>query len=260
MVKPKHHLGQNFLVNVGLIDHVLSKIDLKPHDHVVEIGPGLGVLTQAMAPLIARIDAIELDNDLKKKLAFLKGMEHVSIHWQDALAQPLSSWYLNRPFRLISNLPYQITSPILFECLAAIDSLQDVVLLLQYEVVKRLSASPHTKAYGQLTVLIQAAFEVECLLKVSPGSFRPPPKVDSAFVWLKPKKKRDYPAKELHYIVKKAFLHRRKMLRSSLKSFQHLPLPLRWDDRPEDIGVSQWIDIASVLAALIQKGDAPPID
>ena len=133
-------------------------------------------------------------------------------------------------------------------------------MLLQYEVVKRLSASPHTKAYGQLTVLIQAAFEVECLLKVSPGSFRPPPKVDSAFVWLKPKKKRDYPAKELHYIVKKAFLHRRKMLRSSLKSFQHLPLPLRWDDRPEDIGVSQWIDIASVLAALIQKGDAPPID
>ena len=154
----KHHLGQNFLVNVGLIDHVLSKIDLKPHDHVVEIGPGLGVLTQAMAPLIARLDAIEPDNDLKQKLDFFKGMEHVNIHWQDALAQPLSSWYLNRPFRLISNLPYQITSPILFECLAAIDSLQDVVLLLQYEVVKRLSALSHTKAYGQLTVLIQAAF------------------------------------------------------------------------------------------------------
>ena len=189
MVKPKHHLGQNFLVNVGLIDHVLSKIDLKPHDHVVEIGPGLGVLTQAMAPLIARLDAIELDNDLKQKLDFFKGMEHVNIHWQDALAQPLSSWYLNRPFRLISNLPYQITSPILFECLAAIDSLQDVVLLLQYEVVKRLSASPHTKAYGQLTVLIQAAFEVECLLKVSPGSFRPPLKWTVHLCGSSPKRK-----------------------------------------------------------------------
>lgn len=257
MVKPKHHFGQHFLTDLRLIDDVLNQVKLASNDHVVEIGPGMGVLTRAMAPHVKRLDAIEIDLDMRSRLEFLKAWKHVRIVWQDALDQPLKTWYQDQPFRLISNLPYQITSPILFECLEAINQLQDVVLLLQQEVVSRLCAEPNTKAYGQLTVLIQAAFDVKELAKAPPSVFNPPPKVASAFVHLVPKGNQAYSKEELSYLVKKAFLHRRKMLRVTLKDVLHLEMPFKGSDRPENVSVSEWIKAAEILHHHIKAGNHP---
>ncbi len=218
--RPRKRFGQHFLHERGIIQRIVAAFDPKPSDHVVEIGPGEGVLTRELAGKVAKLDVVELDRDLIERL-HQSLPESVTIHNADALKFDFCSLAPSHgKLRIIGNLPYNISTPILFHLLDQAHCVGDMLFMLQKEVVDRMAAAPGGKDYGRLSVMLQWGAKVEKLFNVAPGAFRPPPKVDSSIVRLTPYEK---PLVGVHdpqrfaQIVKAAFSQRRKVLRNTLK-------------------------------------------
>jgi 16S rRNA (adenine1518-N6/adenine1519-N6)-dimethyltransferase len=217
---PRKRFGQHFLHDPGILRRIVLAIAPKPGDNVVEIGPGEGALTLPLLRELGRLTAIELDRDLVPRLrAAAEGIGTLEIVNADVLDVDFASLAANGPLRVVGNLPYNISSPILFHCIDSIDAIRDMHFMLQKEVVDRMAAAPGSKVYGRLSVMLQLACRVDPLLAVPPGAFRPPPKVDSAVVRLTPR-----PAGERRFadpallarVVRAAFGQRRKTLANAL--------------------------------------------
>ncbi len=217
--RPRKRFGQNFLHDPGVIDRIVRAIDPWPGQRLVEIGPGLGAITGPLLEAVEQMDAVELDRDLVPKLANRFG-EHLHLHNADALKFDFSQLANGERLRVVGNLPYNISTPLIFRLLEQSDSVQDMHFMLQKEVVDRLSAAPGGGDYGRLSVMVQQRCRVEHLFNVPPGAFHPPPKVDSAIVRLVPYPEPPVPVAEpavFARIVAKAFSQRRKTLRNTLK-------------------------------------------
>ncbi|MEW8141468.1 MAG: 16S rRNA (adenine(1518)-N(6)/adenine(1519)-N(6))-dimethyltransferase RsmA [Candidatus Thiodiazotropha endolucinida] len=219
--RPRKRFGQNFLHDPGIIQRIVQAIDPQPGDNLVEIGPGQGAITTELLSLIGRMQAIELDRDLVGPLAErCASLGELQIHNTDALKFDFTQLAVaERPLRVVGNLPYNISTPLLFHLLDQADQIRDMHFMLQKEVVDRMAAKPGSKTYGRLTVMLQARAEVTSLFNIGPGAFNPPPKVESAFVRLLPLKQSPYQIDDwdrFSRLVSQAFSQRRKTLRNSL--------------------------------------------
>ncbi|MEI7035818.1 16S rRNA (adenine(1518)-N(6)/adenine(1519)-N(6))-dimethyltransferase RsmA [Fulvimonas yonginensis] len=222
--RPKKSFGQHFLHEKRYIERIVGAIAPQADDRVVEIGPGEGALTLPLLAAAGRLTAIELDTDLIPALqARASAVGTLEIIHADVLKVDLTAMArrLGVPrVRLAGNLPYYISSPILFHCVEHAGAIGDMHFMLQKEVVDRMAAEPGSKVYGRLSVMLQLACRVEPLFTVPPGAFRPPPKVDSAVVRLVPlaaHERHGTDPQRLHAIVKAAFAQRRKTLANGLK-------------------------------------------
>ncbi len=216
----KKSLGQHFLHERGVIDKMLLAISPKPGDRFVEIGPGQGALTFPLLDRHGALTAIEFDRDLLEPLtAAAKAHGALTLIHSDVMNVDFTGLAAGEPFRLVGNLPYNLSSPILFHALDHAASIRDMHFMLQKEVVDRMAAAPGSKVYGRLSVMLQAYCTVTSLFKVPPGAFRPPPKVDSAVVRLVPRPPErigiDDP-RRFAEVVRAAFGQRRKTLRNAL--------------------------------------------
>ncbi|SMN16888.1 SSU rRNA (adenine(1518)-N(6)/adenine(1519)-N(6))-dimethyltransferase [uncultured Candidatus Thioglobus sp.] len=214
--KARKRFSQNFLTDQKIIDQIIATIAPKHDDNILEIGPGQGAMTLPLLERVDKLNVIEIDRDLIEILESYS-KPNLVIHEGDALNFDLAQF--NPPIRVIGNLPYNISSPILFHLLDNRDKVIDMTFMLQKEVVERMSASHGSKIYGRLSVMMQAFFEVELIFVVPPESFEPAPKVDSAIVYLVPLKTCKVGNIEIfEQMVKVSFAHRRKTLRNCLKS------------------------------------------
>jgi 16S rRNA (adenine1518-N6/adenine1519-N6)-dimethyltransferase len=249
----RKRFGQNFLVSPGVIRNIVEAIAPQRGDRVVEIGPGLGALTE---PLLARLDhlhVVEIDRDLIARLKDRFPPERLSIHEGDALEFDFEE--IGAPLRIVGNLPYNISTPLLFHLAGYAAQVRDMHFMLQKEVVDRMVADPGTADYGRLSVMLQYRFDMERLFVVPPGAFNPAPKVDSAIVRLIPKPAAALAANDealLEEVVKAAFAQRRKMLRNTLRErlaeadWTALGIdPMR---RAEELAVDDYVRIANRLA------------
>jgi 16S rRNA (adenine1518-N6/adenine1519-N6)-dimethyltransferase len=220
MARPKKHYGQHFLHERGIIERIVAAIAPRPGDRVIEIGPGEGALTLPLLDAAHALTAIELDAELIEPLrAAARARGELTIIHADVLEVDFTALAAGGKLRLAGNLPYYVSSPILFHCLEHARAISDMVFMLQKEVVERMAAAPGNKIYGRLSVMLQLACKVEPLLRVPPGAFRPPPQVDSAVVRLVPHATpldAGVDHATLEAIVRAAFGKRRKTLSNAL--------------------------------------------
>jgi len=249
----RKRFGQNFLVDTGIISAIVSAIDPQRGDTVVEIGPGLGAITE---PLLARLDhlhVVEIDRDLIARLKQQHPPERMTIHEGDALAFDFAS--IGSDLRLVGNLPYNISTPLLFHLAEYVGIVRDMHFMLQKEVVERMVAVPGESDFSRISVMLQYRFHLEWLIDVPPESFEPAPKVQSAVVRLIPKDVSELTAKnqqKLSQLVQTAFSQRRKMLRNTLKGTLSdagfAELGIDPTQRPEDVSVEDYVRIANYLS------------
>jgi len=248
----RKRFGQNFLVDRGIIDAIVSAIDPRRGDTVVEIGPGLGAITE---PLLARLDhlhVVEIDRDLIARLRKQHTRERMTIHEGDALAFDFAT--IGTDLRLVGNLPYNISTPLLFHLAEYAGSVRDMHFMLQREVVERMVAAPGDSDFSRISVMLQYRFHIEWLIDVPPESFDPPPRVRSAVVRLIPRDVSELNAQDpgkLAMVVQTAFSQRRKMLRNTLKGILgdagFAELGIVPTQRAEDIAVADYVRIANHL-------------
>jgi 16S rRNA (adenine1518-N6/adenine1519-N6)-dimethyltransferase len=221
--RARKRFGQHFLHDQQIIGQIVDCIDPVPGQPLVEIGPGLGALTLPVLAECRRLHVVELDRDVIPRLeAACVGRGELVVHRGDALAFDFGALAreLGAPLRLIGNLPYNISTPLLFHFLEVAGAVRDMHFMLQKEVVDRMAAAPGGKDYGRLTVMLAARVRVEKLFDVGPGAFRPPPKVDSSIVRLIPHATAPFAvpdAPRFAEVVMRAFSQRRKTLRNSLQ-------------------------------------------
>jgi len=260
--RPRKRFGQNFLHDPATIRRILAAVAPAPGQHLVEIGPGRGALTAGLLEAAGELDVIELDRDLVGPLAErLGGLGRLRVHQADALKfdlcglLPQTALAGGGRLRLVGNLPYNISTPLLFRFLEQADCIEDMHLMLQKEVVDRLAAGPGQKRYGRLSVMVQSQCAVERVLTVSPGAFTPAPKVDSAVVRLLPL--RPPPVRigdpALHArIVAAAFSQRRKRISNSLRGLADPALLARCGldpgARAEQLSVADFAHLANRIA------------
>ena len=256
--RPTHiarkRFGQHFLTDQAIIDAIVRAIAPRAGDHMVEIGPGLAALTQPLVERLGRLTVIELDRDLAARLR-----EHgqLSVIESDVLRVDFGLLQAQQPahkLRVVGNLPYNISTPILFHLLDFADQVLDQHFMLQKEVIDRMVATPATSDYGRLSVMLQWRYAMENVLFVPPESFDPPPRVDSAIVRMLP---REQPAaldfKTLEALVKAAFSQRRKLLRHSLGPWlESHGFGGQFDlqRRAEEVPVEQYLALAAELSAV----------
>ncbi|MGD8709503.1 MAG: 16S rRNA (adenine(1518)-N(6)/adenine(1519)-N(6))-dimethyltransferase RsmA [Ectothiorhodospiraceae bacterium] len=218
--RPRRRFGQNFLHDPGVISRMIAAIDPRPGQHMVEIGPGLGALTEPLLERLGELTAIELDRDLAAQLRH-SGNGRLQVLEQDALGTDFAALRSDeRPLRIVGNLPYNISTPLLFNVASAGAAVADMHFLLQKEVVDRMAATPGGGDYGRLSVMLQFHCRVQPLFDVGPGAFRPAPKVTSTFVRLLPHATPPVfvaDQQALATVVTRAFSQRRKTLRNSLR-------------------------------------------
>ena len=262
MGKPTPHrarkrFGQNFLHDPGIIQRIVQAIAPQAGDNLVEIGPGQGAITTELLPLVGKMQAIELDRDLIQPLAErCASLGELQIHSFDALKFDFSTLSEpDRPLRVVGNLPYNISTPLLFHLLDQSTHIKDMHFMLQKEVVERMAARPGSKSYGRLTVTLQAQARVESLFHIGPGAFNPPPKVDSAFVRLQPWQTPPYPIDDWEtfaLVVAQAFSQRRKTLRNSLRMIAGEEIIVAADldpsTRPEQLSVADFANLSNLVA------------
>ena len=219
--RARRRFGQNFLQDPAIIAEIIALIAPQPGQHVVEIGPGLGALTTPLLHSNCDLDVVELDRDLAAGLAQRIGADQrLQIHQQDALRFDFCSLArADKRLRIVGNLPYNISSPLLFALFAQAHCIDDMYFMLQHEVVERLTASPGSKAYGRLSVMAALYCRCDYLLHVPPQAFQPVPKVDSAIVRLLPHRTPPVATdpQRIARVVAAAFSQRRKTLRNSLR-------------------------------------------
>jgi 16S rRNA (adenine1518-N6/adenine1519-N6)-dimethyltransferase len=219
---PRKRFGQNFLVDDGIIHAIVNAIRPEPGETVVEIGPGLGALTAPLLERLPHLHAVELDRDIIARLQKRWPPERLAVHAGDALKFDFAS--LGDDLRVVGNLPYNISSPLLFHLMAFAPHIRDMHFMLQKEVVERMVAVPGNADYGRLSVMLQRRYHLEWLLDVPPTAFDPPPKVDSAVVRLIPKSAAEIPALDealFSRVVAAAFSQRRKTLKNTLGGLFH---------------------------------------
>ena len=253
---PKKSLGQHVLHARASIDRIVQAVDLAPGERLVEIGPGQGAITLPLLRRHGALTVIEFDRDLVGPLAAMAaGVGELSIVHRDVLQVDFTALAAGAPIRLVGNLPYNISSPILFHALDHAASIREMVFMLQKEVVDRMAAEPGSKVYGRLSVMLQAYCRVDSLFVVPPGAFRPPPKVDSAVARLVPRAAdevgiRDH--RRFADVVRAAFGQRRKTLRNALNGVcgpaQFEAAGVSPDARAEQIGVAAFIALANASA------------
>jgi 16S rRNA (adenine1518-N6/adenine1519-N6)-dimethyltransferase len=219
---PRKRFGQHFLRDQSVIARILQAIRPAAGQHLVEIGPGLGAITRPLLQMVGRLEVVELDRDVIPPLQRLcQGVGDLRIHNADVLAFAFSPLRQDeRLLRIVGNLPYNISTPLLFHLLEQAAHIDDMHFMLQKEVVERLAASPRTPAYGRLSVMVQYRCQVEPLFTIGPQAFAPPPRVESAFVRLLPHRQPPvYVADETRFaeLVRQAFSQRRKTLRNTLR-------------------------------------------
>jgi 16S rRNA (adenine1518-N6/adenine1519-N6)-dimethyltransferase len=252
MHKARKRFGQNFLVDEQIIADIIRAIRPESADNMVEIGPGLGALTRPLLKKLAYLHVVEIDRDIIARLETDYPKDKLIIHAGDALKFDLAT--LPRPIRVVGNLPYNISSPLLFYFAEYADRISDMHFMLQNEVVERMVAEPSTPAYGRLSVMLQYRFYMEKLLDVPPESFRPSPKVDSAIVRIIPLPRSNVLVgndKLFAEVVAAAFGQRRKTLRNTLRryldegDFETLGIDAQL--RAENLNVEEFARIANHL-------------
>ncbi len=257
--RPRKRFGQHFLCDPNVIDHIVAAVRPQPGARLIEIGPGRGVLTEALLDTGCELWAIEIDRDLAALLE-RRYRDAATFHLVtgDALRTDYRAFVqAGQPLRVVGNLPYNISTPLLFHLLAQREIIHDMHFMLQKEVVERLAAAPGTKAYGRLSVMVQYYCTVEPLFDVPPSAFAPPPKVDSAVVRLTPRVCIDPVAKDpalLEKLVSLCFQQRRKTLRNCLKPLvepQHMDeLGAPLTTRAETLGVADFVALSNRIGAL----------
>ncbi|MDP2833834.1 MAG: 16S rRNA (adenine(1518)-N(6)/adenine(1519)-N(6))-dimethyltransferase RsmA [Pseudomonadota bacterium] len=251
--KAKKSLGQHFLVDSHYIARIVAAIRPDAGDTMVEIGPGLGALTRPLLDKLAHLQVVEFDRDMVARLREEFPGERLTIHQADALDFDFTQF--GDDLRVVGNLPYNISSPLLFHLAESAAQIRDMCFMLQKEVVDRMAAAPDTADYGRLSVMLQSRFRVEKKFMVPPGAFRPPPKVDSAIVRLIPLPPEAVPYRDARVfadVVGRAFGQRRKTLRNTLKGlvdaalFEELGIdPIR---RGETLSVAEFAQLANRLS------------
>jgi len=250
----KKAFGQHFLFDPNILRKIITAAGIESDNTVVEIGPGLGRLTELLSVHAKRVIAIEIDRGLIKRLKrSLAGRENVEIINADALKFRYDT--IGERFKVVSNIPYNITTPLLFKLLDYKEMIISMTLLLQREVAERIVASSDSKKYGPLSISIQCYTRPTIEFFVSRKAFSPPPEVDSALVHLEVSPTPLYELKDekfFKYIVKEAFSHRRKTILNSLKGFNNIKMALEMagiepSSRPETLSIADFIRLASVL-------------
>lgn len=256
----RKRFGQNFLVDQNIIDAIISAIAPKPDQNLIEIGPGQGALTAPLLSQCPSLTILELDRDLIPLLeSKFQQFPNLAIHQGDALKTDFSQFYIEgKPLRIVGNLPYNISTPLLFHLLESYHKIQDMYFMLQREVVERLSAVPGEKNYGRLSVMAQYHCEVQPLFLVPATAFRPIPKVESAIVLIKPYQKKPFVAKDLKHLatlVRCCFQQRRKTIKNSLKQFlsteQMNQLDIDLSLRPQNLSVEKFVQLSNQMEALL---------
>ena len=238
--------GQNFLVDNNLLDKIVSTVDPQLNDHILEIGPGEGVLSEKILPQVKEMLAIEIDPLLVDHLNKQKNLKELNVIQGDILVNNIRDLPITNPVRVIGNIPYNITSRIIFWLIEQLDYWDDAFVMTQKEVAQRLTAKISTKAYGRLTVVVGAYLNVDYRFTIPPDVFIPKPKVDSAFIWLTKKKQpliKDEDYVKFKKIVAAAFNQRRKMLRNSMKSLDFSKLvkeKIDFSRRPESLSIEEF--------------------
>lgn len=248
----RKRFGQNFLVDSGVVAAIVSVIAPQRADTVVEIGPGLGALTEPLLQKLDHLHVVEIDRDLIARLKKTYPRERVTIHEGDALAFDFG--VVGKDLRIVGNLPYNISTPLLFHLAGFSARVRDMHFMLQKEVVERMVALPGDSECGRLSIMLQYRFHLDWLLDVPPESFDPPPKVQSAVVRLIPKTPDELTAGDealLGKVVTAAFSQRRKMLRNTLRGLagdtDFAALAIDPTRRAEDLGVADYVRLANYL-------------
>ena len=249
---PRKRFGQHFLADSAIIDAIVRAIDPKPGQALVEIGPGLAALTQPLLERAGRLTVIELDRDLAARLRQRPGLEVIE---SDVLKVDFGALAdrFGQPLKIAGNLPYNISSPILFHLMPWADRVQEQVFMLQKEVVDRMAAAPGSKVYGRLSVMLQWRYDIESLIDVPPEAFDPPPQVDSAVVRMTPLKDHvTVDPERFEAMVAAAFSQRRKLLRHSLGRWleeQGFTGSFDLQRRAEEVPVAEFVALARSLPA-----------
>lgn len=251
--RARQRFGQNFLVDASVIDQIIRAIDLQPDDNMIEIGPGLSALTAPLMDRLSHLKVIEIDRDLAARLRQTYDASRLSVIEADALDVDLGAF--GPGLRLVGNLPYNISTPLLFACANAADHVKDQHFMLQREVVDRMVAHIDDAAYSRLSVMLQYRYRMDKLFDVAPSAFEPPPKVVSAVVRMMPLPDTRARAKDealFASLVQRAFAQRRKMLRRALGDWAAL---IPWDEvgvlptaRAEHVDVAGFIRMSDALA------------
>ncbi|MDD2408061.1 MAG: 16S rRNA (adenine(1518)-N(6)/adenine(1519)-N(6))-dimethyltransferase RsmA [Tepidiphilus sp.] len=252
--RARKRFGQNFLRDPNTIRRIVAAIGPKPGEHLVEIGPGLGALTEPLIEAAGHLTAIELDRDLAARLRERFPEERLRLIEGDALRFDFAS--LPAPLRVVGNLPYNVSTPLLFHLAEYADRIVDMTFMLQKEVVERMAAEPGSAAYGRLSVMLQQRFSVRKCFDVPPGAFVPMPKVTSSIVRLTPLPEGTHALEDpegFSRLVAAAFNQRRKTLRNALKA--SIPDPALFvqagidpNARAETLAVEDFVRLANVLA------------
>ncbi|MGB5097554.1 MAG: 16S rRNA (adenine(1518)-N(6)/adenine(1519)-N(6))-dimethyltransferase RsmA [Porticoccaceae bacterium] len=257
--RPRKRFGQHFLCDPNVVDHIVAAVAPQPGARLIEIGPGRGVLTDALLHTGCELWAIEIDRDLAALLERrYRDAANFHLVTGDALHTDYRAFVQDdQPLRLVGNLPYNVSTPLLFHLLAQREIIHDMHFMLQKEVVDRLAAPPGSKTYGRLSVMVQYHCTVEPLFDVPPSAFAPPPKVDSAVVRLTPRRRIEPVASDpalLERLVNLCFQQRRKTLRNCLKTLvgpQHMAdLGAPLSARPETLAVADFVALSNRIGAL----------
>jgi len=255
--RARKRFGQNFLHDAAIVSRIVRAIRPAADEHLLEIGPGQGALTAALVASGARLDAVELDRDLIAPLLLRFGHQPgFTLHQADALSFDFARvGSKDARLRVVGNLPYNISTPLIFHLLSSVHFIKDMHFMLQKEVVERLSAKPGSGDWGRLSVMVQYYCQAEYLFTVPPSAFRPQPKVESAIVRLRPHPRLPHPAKDmrlLERLLREAFGQRRKMLRSSLSRLLDVSAieaaGVEAGLRPEQLDLAGFVRLADQLA------------
>jgi len=250
---PRKRFGQHFLTDQGVIADIVDAIDPHPGEAMLEIGPGLAAMTQPLVERVGHLQVIELDRDLALRL---RQHAQLTVHEADVLKvdiTALAESLQTKNLRVVGNLPYNISTPILFHLLDHVSVIQDQHFMLQKEVVERMVAKPSTAAYGRLSVMLQWRYAMEMVVEVGPMAFDPPPRVDSAVVRMLPHlHPAQVPLPLLSELVQVAFSQRRKLLRHTLgRWLQERGVGADFDvqRRAEEVSVAEYVLLAQRLSA-----------
>ena len=248
----RKRLGQHFLVSPGIIDEIITLIRPLPSDNMVEIGPGHGALTVKLADKTATLDIVEIDSHLVQELNYKFQSRNVRIHQTSALKFEYEKvQFENRKIRIVGNLPYSISTPLLIKLLDYAKIVDNMIFMLQQEVADRLTAERGTKAYGRLTVVVGRCFEVEKVFSVSPEAFAPPPKVQSCVIYMRPKPSciDAKTSENFSHLVRAAFINRRKTLKNALSGLivasEVEESGIDFTRRPEDLSIEEYLKLAN---------------
>jgi 16S rRNA (adenine1518-N6/adenine1519-N6)-dimethyltransferase len=248
--RPRKRFGQHFLHDAGVVARLIAAIAPGPDDCLVEIGPGEGALSGPLLERVRRLEVIEIDRDLAARLRDAYAEDRLVVHEADALSFDFAQ--LRGKLRIVGNLPYNISTPLLFYLARFVDRVRDMHFMLQREVVDRMVARPSTSDFGRLSVMLQTRFRLEKLFRVPAGAFRPPPKVESAVVRLTPLERGARAAVDdaaLSRLVARAFSARRKKLRNALPldAAGFAALALDPNLRPENLTPEDYVRVARYL-------------